>query len=117
MSADYPTEEDLQKILNWSVSIPEADKNKPIKGEPWYPFFDFVESIWWCADWGFRREGNVYYLSTGGWSGNESIIDAMQSNFVFWAQWWEQTRRGGHYIFRHMNNDDDENDGREGSPT
>lgn len=37
--------------------------------------------------------------STGGWSGNESIIGAMQKNRMVWNFLWEQSRRGGHYVF------------------
>ena len=37
-------------------------------------------------------------LHTGGWSGNEDIIDKL-SDTLFWMICWESTRRGGHYYF------------------
>jgi hypothetical protein len=40
-----------------------------------------------------------WHVSTGGWSGHEEIISALQENFMFWGVCWEQTRRGGHYQF------------------
>lgn len=82
----YPEESELEKIKNW----PYEDRAGII---------DFVESIWQSPDFGFRRDSGELKPSTGGWSGNEDIIEAMNSNIMFWAMCWVQSRRGGHYIF------------------
>ena len=90
----YPTEEELKRVAEW-------DRHDP-KG-----WLEFVKSIWWAADWGwtetleFAASGwsRLHHVSTGGWSGNESIIGAMLDNRTLWAQVWESTRRGGHYVF------------------
>lgn len=81
----YPEEEELDKIRTWT-------------GKP-HELFDFIRSIWWANEWGFHQDGNKYSLSTGGWSGNESIIAAMRENQIFWLMYWESSRRGGHYTF------------------
>ena len=93
----YPTEETLDKIENWSYNDPKG-------------WFKFIENIWHLRSWGWT-EGSYkqnesdsknkyrYYVSTGGWSGNESIIRAMQENKNLWYYSWVQSRRGGHYIF------------------
>lgn len=86
--SDYPTEEELEKIRNWDVNDNNVSE-----------FMAFVKSIWWMPDWGWREENGRYSISTGGWSGNEDIIGAMMSNRIFWLMFWEQSRRGGHYIF------------------
>ena len=82
----YPTDAALDVIRLW----PFTDA----KG-----WFRFIESIWHLADWGWKERDNEYHISTAGWSGNESIIGAMQENHVLWTLTWVQSRRGGHYIF------------------
>jgi len=91
---DYPTDEDLRLISNWSVKdIPE--------------WFAFVRSLWALTDWKIEdavddiseRPVTRYTISTGGWSGNEELIGAMQRNWLLWSLTWVQSRRGGHYIF------------------
>ena len=93
----YPTEDALSIIENWGWE----DKRG---------LFKFMESIWHLRSWGWS-EGEEdhewdkgervyrYNISTAGWSGNESIIGALQSNSLLWALTWVQSRRGGHYIF------------------
>ena len=50
---------------------------------------------------GARRTPNqaTLYISTGGWSGNEDLIGAMQNNAMLWIMTWVSSRRGGHYTF------------------
>lgn len=82
----YPTDETCERIASW-------------------PFQDcaglmrFVRRAWHLADWGWREDGREFAISTGGWSGNESLIDALERNAMFWSLCWQQSRRGGHYRF------------------
>jgi hypothetical protein len=87
MSDDYPTEEELARIKAW----PFADSRG---------WFDFIKSIWWMPDWGWREKDGEFSVSTGGWSGNEDIIGAMGENVVLWSLTWQSNRRGGHYEFK-----------------
>jgi len=74
-----------------------------------HEIIDLLDEIWWMPDWGITRKGAhtdkfkrrvfTYYISTGGWSGNESIINALKKNFMFW-HYWRESRAGGHYKFR-----------------
>jgi hypothetical protein len=100
----YPTQEALDKIVNWRGNFIDL--------------MTYVKSIWWMPDWGWHLlEGpevtlgedsdyvptqytRMYYkISTGGWSGNEDIIEALQKNPIFWSMCWQSSRRGGHYEF------------------
>jgi len=94
----YPTDEEIQKIKEWPLT------------DDYTEFFAFIRGCWWMPDWGWREEDAIdeffkgklirrYSISTGGWSGNESIIEAMQENEIRWIMTWVQSRRGGHYIF------------------
>lgn len=94
----YPTDDALTIIEKWSWD----DK----KG-----WFDFIHEIWHLASWGWSECDQTdewdtdklvyqYDISTAGWSGNEDIIRAMEKNNILWALTWEQSRRGGHYIFQ-----------------
>jgi hypothetical protein len=86
MSEQYPTDKELENIINW-------DPND------FHGLMEFIHPLWAFGDWGWKQNGNIYYISTAGWSGNESIIGAMLDNQVWWAMFWHQSRRGGHYVF------------------
>jgi hypothetical protein len=99
----YPTHAALKIIELW----PYDDK----KG-----WFDFINHLWWQPNFGWNegpeqhewKDEKVYryHISTGGWSGNETIIEAMEMNKNFlWTMTWVQSRRGGHYIFEREIND------------
>lgn len=102
-SDGYPTEEALRRITEW----------------PWGDYkglIEFVSDIWEYSDCGYgwaeiteddrfyslllgQEEGHIYTVSTAGWSGNESIISALQDNMLFWALCWFASCRGGHFCF------------------
>jgi hypothetical protein len=92
----YPTDDELEKVKNWDGIH-----------DPW-GLIDFLESIWHWSNWGVEKKKSKtellkrpcikFYLHTGGWSGNESIIEVLRSNF-FWRIFWVSSRRGGHYEF------------------
>jgi len=98
----YPTEHALEVIEKWHWN--------DAKG-----WFKFIKGIWYLHSWGWKEIDEPhewsqadqykdkivhrYYISTAGWSGNESIIRAMQNNSMMWHLNWVESRRGGHYIF------------------
>ena len=93
----YPTAEALDIIQLWSYDDPTG-------------WFEFIKQLWNMVEWGWevvrqphsnRPEVAVdrYYISTGGWSGNEDVIRAMMKNTMLWSFNWVSSRRGGHYVF------------------
>lgn len=83
----YPEEHELKKITEWEY--------RDFAG-----LMEYVEELWKYADFGYWKKGRkYYYISTGGWSGNESIIGALMENTMFWACCWVSSKRGGHYVF------------------
>jgi hypothetical protein len=97
----YPTDHALNLIEIWPWDDPKG-------------WFEFIKSIWHQASWGWNVDTKtnnsksvlVYNISTGGWSGNESIIGAMQLNDFMWWIHWVQSRRGGHFIFEVKDRDE-----------
>lgn len=91
----YPSEEMLAKIEQWDAG--EGSYNDLMR---------FIKPYWKyssCGYWSetkYESKGIEYSISTGGWSGNEDIIRALQKNPIFWSLCWIQSRRGGHYIFK-----------------
>jgi len=81
---EYPTEEELNRIKEWNpMDFVELMK--------------YIDKLWWA--WGYRVKDNQYHLSTGGWSGNERIIEALRENSIAWSLHWVSSHRGGHYVF------------------
>jgi len=85
---DYPTDEELNRIRTWPADDPAG-------------WLAFVRTCWNRAigSWlSWPRPADYALVSTGGWSGNEAIIDTMKAH-PLWATVWQSTRRGGHYEF------------------
>ena len=83
---EYPTEEVLEKIRRWSASDPIG-------------LFNFIEEQW--SNYGKinRLESGVIQLVTGGWSGNEDIVSALNDNQTVWSMFWKVSWRGGLHEF------------------
>lgn len=98
-SEGYPTDETLEAIRHW----PFLHIGK---------LFDEIARIWhWGYGLGTLKEAErmmldegegvkFLRLATGGWSGNESIIGAMEDNF-FVRVYWRLSRNGGLHIYEY----------------
>jgi hypothetical protein len=89
----YPTQETLEAIATWPIR-----SNSDIA-----ELLAFVDAAWHYKPFAIRAEGEdtkrYIYCATGGWSGNEEIIGALQQNHLFWAMCWLESQRGGGYKF------------------
>ena len=79
-----------ERIKKWDVRntyelVRELEDN--------WTFRSYVKKSW-------EKNCLILELHTGGDSHNESLIDALQENTVFWTMFWHQTVRGGHYSFK-----------------
>jgi hypothetical protein len=87
----YPTEDTLKKIAAFNIL-----KDDPIA---------FTEYL--CDNWvngyppEYDKKHGTLQLSTGGWSGCESIISALQGT-MYWVMFWYQSKAGGHYWFKNI---------------
>lgn len=92
----YPHDIEIMRIEQWPTATTDdlITLMEYVKARWSYPQY------WEEADIEDRYPYREYTVSTGGWSGNESLIHALEQNTMFRviAPWsW---RRGGHYVYR-----------------
>lgn len=91
----YPSEDDLVRIREWKVDQPSDAR----------ALLEFVRSIWHptYGSWATRDAGQgqvQHILVTGGWSGCEDIIRALDQNVMFTVLCWQRSERGGLHEYR-----------------
>lgn len=95
----YPTEETLAAITAWEIKT-FADCVEAM---------DFVGGAWKYPEYWEKTGGRdnfthkeeiIYIFSTGGWSGNESLVSAIEGNAILQSIGAWSWRRGGHYEYR-----------------
>ena len=88
----YPTEETLERIEKWDWQ----DALGCLR---------FVKDCWHWDDWAVEtaaKEGIEFRFATGGWSGNESLIGALQRNHMVWVLAWRMSQSGGLFVFHYL---------------
>lgn len=97
----YPTDETLERIAAWPIeTMRDAADAMDFAGRAWsYPDYWECEPRWDDPEWSDHPR-RVYRFSTGGWSGNESIVAAIEGNTMLQMLGAYSWRRGGHYEYR-----------------
>jgi len=89
---NYPDEASLKAIKGWDI-LKQGTQG----------LLDLIEenTNWADRQISIRGKKVLYFeYHTGGWSGNEDVIDALHHNFLFWSLFWRKSTAGGHYYFR-----------------
>lgn len=81
----YPTAAALRRLSKW----PAED----LRGA-----LEYAAGLWHWPNY-VRRRGRRYTFITGGWSGNESVMAALERNLFLYAVCWEASFRGGKHIY------------------
>ena len=97
----YPHEDELRRIREW----------------PWEGGFrglmEYVRLRWAYADNGYwTQQGDRFRIATAGWSGNESLIGAMEDNWMFQSLCAVSWHKGGLYIYDVQEWDDNPDKGK-----
>lgn len=71
--------------------------------------WDFRDAAGWLAyireAWNHHygrmwNEDGLLKMATGGWGGNEAVVEAMRRNSLLWSMLWESSHKGGLDVFR-----------------
>lgn len=94
----YPTDATLDTIEEWKCeSLSDYHDLMDYIGRGWHwPDMFTKEEIWDDSS----RPVVAYVFSTGGWSGNESLVGALQGNVMAQMIGAYSWKRGGHYEYR-----------------
>lgn len=97
----YPTDETLARIREWPIdTMAAAAAAMDFVGRAWsYPKYWECEAEWPDPDWPSHPRRR-YVFSTGGWSGNEDLVGAIEANQMLQMIGAWSWRRGGHYEYR-----------------
>ena len=105
----YPTDDALNRLEHWL----------PVQGETHTAInaaLDYARALW--SDYGtvsedlqpaeralLHAEATERFLrfATGGWSGNESVIAALNANCLLCTFTWRLNAAGGLHIYRYLN--------------
>jgi hypothetical protein len=97
----YPTE----KALDLLRSMADINTALDWARELWHDGYGSISENITANEAGVvraDRDARYLRLATGGWSGNEAVLGALQHNRVVWLMAWQLSARGGLHIFKYL---------------
>ena len=85
----YPTDETLETVRAWD----------DLSFDGQVELLNYVRKAWDTRVGAEFVEARACIFVTGGWSGNEELIYALEDNTLFWMLCWYKSQRGGYYEF------------------
>lgn len=103
----YPSDETLDRIERWPVAqqVDGVRTCLDFVVEAWDTRYGSVHRTLMVTEQAFLApDANETFIrfATGGWSGNESLIHALQRNHIVHGLTWVMSRRGGLHIYRYQ---------------
>jgi hypothetical protein len=92
----YPDENDLKEVRILSGSFKEEGSNLNV-----FQLIETLQELWrWENYIDFHKTDKEWSLqiSTGGWSGHETVMSELEGS-LFWFMHWQKSLRGGHFWF------------------
>ena len=86
-NAGYPTDEEIKAIEH-----AEPAEALRLMEAAWAKGYGSAVHFW-------LHDRGEYRFATGGWSGNEELIEALGRNAIAYAMTWNSSHRGGLHIF------------------
>jgi len=80
----------------------ELDAIADFEGTP-HALVDALIELWWTPKLVAVTEGKknvTVHLVTGGWSGNESLVDAADRGTLFHTLFWRRSSSGGLHVYK-----------------
>ncbi len=98
----YPTD----GVLDWIRYYDDYQNLRPLFDTCFNVLWSYPQFVNYEVSADYFGSSNVvkslthtWDVATGGWSGNEDIIMALQENYVVWGITWQLSERGGRYVF------------------
>jgi len=95
----YPTDETIDAIREWDYHDFPALMEFVARAWKWGGLENKPSIIEPLFDRDYQDDGNWWCGATGGWSGNESLVAALDENMMFAALCWRASIRGGYHEY------------------
>lgn len=93
----YPNDDVLNALEQWPST--DCDGALRFMASQWITEYGTVRDTLTDAERELVGDETCLRFATGGWSGNEELVTALQTNALVWAFTWRLSACGGSHIF------------------